>query len=201
MKERLVPEVVGYRANAAELKDMPYRRLHDMAIVYRFLIESGDDSIATMRINNRLMEYMGVSEEELYADALEYGPKIRPMEIMSLADMLKDLTNMSLDMSGGAPLFVATVESRVRGAGIIVYEDFCKAAADVCGGSFYLLPSSIHEVILVPDTGEWDAEVLLSMVSEINATLVAENERLTDNVYHYPAQNTPCNRFEAVVSF
>ena len=56
------------------------------------------------------------------------------------------------------------------------------------GGDFFLLPSSIHEVILVPDNGKMDYRELEKMVHEVNETQVRPTERLSDNVYHYDSK-------------
>ena len=71
------------------------------------------------------------------------------------------------------------------GAGVICYPDFMENAAKQLGGNFYVLPSSIHEVLLLPETGAFHSPELLQMVTEVNAGVVSPEERLADNVYHY----------------
>ena len=61
-------------------------------------------------------------------------------------------------------------------------------AAERAGGDFYILPSSIHEVLIVPDNGEMGLKDLEAMVKEVNATQVAPADKLTDSVYHYDSQ-------------
>lgn len=61
-------------------------------------------------------------------------------------------------------------------------------AAEKLGGDFYILPSSIHEILLVPDNGDKTADDLRDMVREVNATQVSPEEKLTDNVYHYDSK-------------
>jgi hypothetical protein len=62
-------------------------------------------------------------------------------------------------------------------------------AAEKLGGSFYILPSSIHEILLVKDNGQFDRASLEKMVREVNATQVAPEDKLTDSVYHYDSKN------------
>lgn len=83
------------------------------------------------------------------------------------------------------PFFVAQGSQQSYGAGVICYPDFMENAAKQIGGNFYVLPSSVHEVLLLPETGTIRSQELLQMVTEINATVVSPEERLTDNVYHY----------------
>ena len=71
---------------------------------------------------------------------------------------------------------------------MIAYPNFFEDAAEKLGGDFYVLPSSIHEVLLVRDNGEMTAKDLEAIVREVNATQVAPEEQLTDHVYHYDSK-------------
>lgn len=64
-----------------------------------------------------------------------------------------------------------------------------KASERVGGQSFFILPSSIHELLIIPDNGNFDLKSLEHMVKEVNATTVDPADQLTDNVYHYDAQD------------
>ena len=75
------------------------------------------------------------------------------------------------------------------GAGVLAYQNFMDQAAEKLGGDFFVLPSSIHEILLIPDNGEMVVEELKSMVHEVNLTQVKPEERLTDSVYHYDSKN------------
>ena len=85
-------------------------------------------------------------------------------------------------------IYVATVPDKVHGAGVLAYQDLMEQAAERAGGDFYILPSSLHEVLIVPDNGEMGLKDLEAMVKEVNATQVAPADKLTDSVYHYDSQ-------------
>ena len=85
-------------------------------------------------------------------------------------------------------LFVATVPDKTHGAGVLAYQNFMDQAAERVGGDFFILPSSIHEVLIVPDNGRMDLKELEAMVRDVNATQVAPADKLTDNVYHYDSK-------------
>ena len=76
----------------------------------------------------------------------------------------------------------------MNGAGIIGYPGFMEMASEKLGGDFFLLPSSVHEVLLIPDDGKTDYRNLESMVREVNATQVELKDQLSDNVYHYDSK-------------
>lgn len=46
-------------------------------------------------------------------------------------------------------MYVASVPDKISGAGVIAYQHFMNQAAERLGGNFFVLPSSIHEIILV----------------------------------------------------
>jgi len=73
-------------------------------------------------------------------------------------------------------MFVATVPGKDSGAGILAYQDFMDKAAARVGGDFFILPSSIHEILLVKDTGDRMADELRNMVKHINKTELRPGE-------------------------
>ena len=86
-------------------------------------------------------------------------------------------------------MFVASVPDKIRGAGVIAYPNFMEDAAEKMGGDFFVIPSSIHEVLLVRDNGEMTSKDLENMVKEVNATQVEPEDQLTDHVYHYDSKD------------
>lgn len=198
MKDRLVMEVVSTEANKEMLANIPHKEMEDMSIVYRFEMESDENGRATILATNQILETMGVTAEQLHADAVENAPRIKPMEIKGMSEVLSEMMGMSpeeMAMMGMSPdpadekIFVATVPDKVHGAGVLAYQDFMDQAAERAGGDFYILPSSIHEILIVPDTGEMSLKDLENMVHDVNATQVAPEDKLTDSVYHYDAKN------------
>ena len=83
----------------------------------------------------------------------------------------------------GDPMIILTNDKKYNGAGVILCDAVLKAVYRKIG-EFYILPSSIHEVILVPANAV-DPTALAAMVKTINATQVAEEEQLSDDVYVY----------------
>ena len=113
-----------------------------------------------------------MSKADIYKAAIMNTPRLMPMAI-------EQLTNY---------MYVVTNRYRNLGAAVMLYPDVWKKAVEKIGGSFYILPSSIHEVILIPENygiGKIQLEV---MVEEINNTEVDEEEILSDSVYYYNAK-------------
>lgn len=197
MKDKLVMEVVSIEANAELLENVPHKEMEDMAVVYRFVLDSNDDGRATILATNQLIETMGVTPEQIHADAMENAPELKPAVIKGMSEVMAEMMGMSpedLAMMGmptdpaDEQMYVATTPDQIHGAGIIAYQDFMDKAAERVGGDFFILPSSVHEVLIIPDNGQMDLEQLQDMVREVNATQVAPEEKLTDNVYHYDSK-------------
>lgn len=195
MKEKLSVEVISADANADLLANVPHDRMEDLAVVYRFVMESSEDGRASILVTNNLMDRMGVSHEQLRSDALENSPEIRPVVIMGMNEVMKEMMGPEVYEMFGIPddaeetMYVATVPDKNSGAGVIAYQDFMDQAAERVGGDFFVLPSSINEILLVPDNGDMTADALRDMVKDVNAKEVSPEERLSDNVYHYDSKD------------
>ncbi|MBO4678226.1 MAG: hypothetical protein J5626_01005 [Lachnospiraceae bacterium] len=198
MKERLSMEVVATARNAEMLEKIPHKEIEDMSVVFRFVVDNSNDGVSSILITNDMLNSYGVSVDRLYNDAKTYAPELKPSEIKGMADVLAemmgiDVSELDREFIGGADsidtaMYVATTHDKTHGAGIIAYPGFMEMAAEKVGGDFFLLPSSIHEVILVPDNGRMDYRELEKMVREVNETQVSPKEQLSDNVYYYDAK-------------
>ncbi len=210
MKEHLSMQVVATERNADMLATIPHKEIEDMSVVCRFIVSTDQEGIGSILVTNQILQSMKVLEEQLFADAMKYAPDLRPTEIKGMADVLAEM--MGIDVSeldnqfGGAmgqpeiPMYVATTQDKTNGAGIIAYPGFMEMAAEKVGGDFFLLPSSVHEVILIPDKGNADYRELENMVKEVNATQVEPKDQLSDHVYHYDAKEKVfelANKFDA----
>ena len=195
MKDKLAMEVVAADRNADLLAKVPHQEMEDMAVVYRFVMESDENGRASILVSNDLLDKMGVTPEQLHADALENAPELRPAVIKGMSEVMMDMMGEDEHEMFGIDefpqdemMYVATVPDKISGAGVIAYQEFMDQAAEKLGGDFYILPSSIHEVLLVKDDGAVNFNDLKSMVEDVNATQVAPEEKLTDSVYHYDSK-------------
>lgn len=190
-KENMIMQVIPIKGNEERLAEMPHKEMEDMAVVCRVMID-GDYHGGQMSylITNPVMQEFGVTKDELFADAAINMSERAPYSITPLFNVLAEMDPFYMDNPMPEPdntLFVATNPAKMFGAGVIAQPGFMEDARAALRGSFFVLPSSIHEVLLLKDDGSTDYHDLLRMVTEINATQVAPYDRLTDNVYHYDA--------------
>ncbi len=143
----------------------------------------------TVKITNTILENAGIRVDELYQQALlnsrdDY--QIRSMAAMLMEMMGLDAEDMPLQENATPQLYVVTNKDKLFGAAAILSEDLLSNIRNKFDSDFYILPSSVHEMIITPKTEAGPAaDELLAMVSEINATQVEPEDRLTDNVYQY----------------
>ena len=196
MKSSLAMEVVSKDRNADLLETVPHKDMEDMAVVYRFVLGDTAAGTGTILVTNQMLDNYGITAEQLHADAMQNAPEIRPMEIKGMGEILaqqmgvEDLEMLGLNIPPEQEqMYVASVEGNVHGAGVLAYEDFMDKASERVGGDFFILPSSVHEVLIIPDNGNFDLKSLENMVKEVNATTVDPVDKLTDSVYHYDSKN------------
>ena len=187
MKQHLTIQVVGADSNAEKLATIPHHMMEDMAVVYRFNFGNVSGGNASIVVTNQMMELYGITHEQLHQDALEAAQMNEPISIKNMDEIMYELTSGfigSLD-NPQCPMWVATNESRFNGASVMAYPDFMDQVSEKLEGDFYILPSSTHEVIMIPDSFGMKAHELKAMVTDVNASEVRPEEKLTDNVYHF----------------
>ena len=102
----------------------------------------------------------------------------------------REMLQESIRESGQMPsFFVVTNQQRIDGAGALFYPEVMDNLGELLGQDYFILPSSIHEMLVLPDNGEVSADELRMMVTEVNATQVAPAERLTNDVYHFDTKD------------
>lgn len=181
MRGRLGIKLIGTQRNLELLREIPHIDYEDMSAVFFYLLEDPAFGNGIIMIRNTDMERWEKTPGELRSQALQNCSVLLPPVFRSLADVLE---MFSPSASGEGDLYLLTNESALYGAAVLLYPGVLEQVSKQLGGSYFVLPSSVHEVILLPDHGE-DPEELLEIVTEINHTQVAEEEILTDAVYKY----------------
>ena len=194
VKDSLFIRVNDVQENAEALKNLPHQETDGLAVSYHVAVGGPHGMEASVPVNYSLMKHYGISQEQLHEDALKSSVVINPPVFMSMREMMSRMTGIDAEDLGpavpGPDLMVLSNEQSLFGAGSLFYPDMLDSVRDRMGGmDYFVLPSSVHEVILVVDDGTMEREALESMVQEINETTVAEEDRLSDHVYHYDGKD------------
>ena len=184
---RLIP------GNSPVLTETPHRMIEDMALVVNIHLEnfSDENGRSCVVVTKPLMDMYGINEAQLFADAEKNSLAEEPLVFTPLCDMIRSLIESNEVPSpeeAGIVTYIATNKSGFHGASVLAYPEFAEKAAETIGGSFYMLPSSVHEFILIKDDGKPNAKDLNKMVRNVNETVLEPRDLLSNQCYHYDAK-------------
>ena len=168
IQDRIVYKLIQKQANEQLLEDLPYEEFLDLAMVYYVLLDKTEFGTATLLIRNEHIKGWNIRKEDVIQAAGRNTPQLLPIELEKVTEYM----------------YIATNRTHSLGAGVMLYDEWKKTVAEI-RENFFVIPSSIHELILIPESFGMDRQQLGAMVKEINATEVAREEVLSDTVYYY----------------
>lgn len=181
IKKNFRVKLMPIKGNEEKLANRPHRKFEDIAMVYQIMVDMDEKNYASIQITNVLLDIWGLTEKELFEDAILESYRNSSAYILPIGQMIgidpkEDKLNTFVASSG-----------EINGAWIMFCPGMMKVYAKQLGANgYYILPSSIHEMLLMPaEYGDYDAGDLQRMVAEINATEVSPEDRLTDSIYYY----------------
>jgi len=190
VKERICYRLIRKAGNESLLSEIPHVEFLDLCICFFYAFQNkglGDGSIL---IYNTHMKMWNTNVQMLFELARTNTPRLFPWECTDMEAMLTEMTDEGdeVDLEGllhDIPMKVLSNNKRIHGAICLLYPNLAEQLALREGGSYYILPSSVHEVILLKDTGREEPDNLKSMIEDVNANLVAPEEVLSDSLYYY----------------
>jgi hypothetical protein len=194
ISDRIVYKLINTKCNELLLKEVPHMDYLDLSLVFYCLIDNGPFENASMTINFNHLNLWGIEVDELLKVALVNTPKLLPYKIASMEEVIKeiigdsenrDFFDIPEDDDKRISMFVLTNEAKINGAACILYKKVIKDFAKEIDRDIYIIPSSIHEVILVPQEKSVSIEELNNMVVQVNEDEVAKHEILSDHIYQY----------------
>ncbi len=188
VKEKIICCLVSRDKNKQLLTDVPHVDVLNLSVIFRILVEENECGRATILVHNQQFMQWGVDMSALYQVAKNNTLRLFGVELKRIDEALSEMleSDVSLENIGmEVPMYVLTNRCKWNGASNLLYGDILKEFSDKIESSFYILPSSIHELILLPSTGNINREEIEEMVKEINMVQVAPDEVLSDSVYYY----------------
>lgn len=180
IRKNLFFRLVNLDQNQEQLEQCPYEQVNDLAVTYRWSAYRNSGGMASALIRKRDLELWGVSEEQMKADAQENTRKMFPPSIKKIESIIP----VQIE-EGDIPIFVLSNGDYMNGASAMLYDEVLKEFAERMKSNLYILPSSIHEVILLLEDDAGNPEELSKMVKDTNRTVVDKEEVLSDHVYYY----------------
>lgn len=201
LKDSLTVKVVNTENNKDYLADKPTEQIEDMSVVFAAVVKETDEGRMTLPITNEIMESMGVDQQQLKETALanisDQDYSFKSMRDVLVGMMFPDgipendpMVDLMLPPEdAGTQMYVLSNTQNVNGASEILNQKAMDEIAEKLGGDFIVLPSSVHETIILPIDQGMDSNELEGMVQQINAGVVSDEDKLSDHVFQYDSES------------
>ena len=192
VQPRIIHKVINTEKNQELLKDVPHIDFLDLSIIFQIMLPN-DDYFGTIMIRNEHCKIWEIGIDELVFAARRNTPKLLPNVCRNLEFLIEDnKEEIDSDFMRGESVTGVLILSNDRftnGASVILDKNFLRECSDRMNSSYYILPSSIHEVLAIPDDGLINTADLKDMVKTVNDTEVNEEEILSYSVYYFDMVN------------
>ena len=195
-------KLVNATCNSDLLAEVPHRIVFEnLALIYYVTVEQRIIGRGTVTIRNEIMKNWHTNEQELFDLAMFNTPRLDRGCVRSISTVLMEMMEERLDRDNSSelfdlavgaddvPMYVCSNESKVFGAAVVLYDGLLRDFGKKLGTSYYILPSSVHEMLFIPAREDMDVSELSKMVREVNATAVATQDYLSDAVYFYSLED------------
>ena len=192
VKDNVYPILLSTEENQGMIKDLVSKPVLDLSVVYSIRIELHGKGSLGIKINRKLLESYGISNEELHKQAMKNLEKdgyefLDATALIKEAYQLKETEDeQEVGYDPDPEMYILTNRTRIYGAAGILHKKLIREFAK--GRDLIILPSSMHETIFVPVDNKFDQKIFDIMVSTVNKTEVDAEERLADHSYYYDAE-------------
>lgn len=187
--------LINTEQNQSLLNSVPHRSFHDLSITYRIMVKFDKNGLQAIPITKGLATELKMTEEQLFKCAENNTRRLFPPTVKTINDamrkvflsmgMTEDFINKVLDRMSPEPnMWIISNTACINGASSILYENELHELAEKMESDLYILPSSIHEVVVI-SAEMGNPEDLAQMVAKINVSEVPLEDRLSNQVYHY----------------
>lgn len=188
VKDRLYVELINKHTNKELLQNIPHDLfLDDFAVTVRYLVETSEDGNASFLVHNNYLNMWHTDQETLLSLALENTRKLLGLDLRPMKDFIQELMPDVVPLMNDSyhvPMWVMTNKLKLSGASTALFDDVLKDFSNT-HGSFYVIFSSVHEVLLLLTPDNSNISNITEINQEINATQVQENEILGTKAYYY----------------
>jgi len=188
VKDNMCFRLMDYEKNETWLADKVYERFGDFAKVAFISFSDSQGNSACTVLKKDSLGAIGITENEALEMA-QNGLNKQEVVLASLNQMMQEMMGMDSPAieDDERTIFVLTNEDRTLGSALITRDGVLQDISEKIGGSYYVLPSSIHELLIAPMNGAFSREELSNMVREVNASEVSAEDFLSDKVQVFSA--------------
>lgn len=184
VKDRIFHKIINYDQNRNLLADVPHLMWRDLAIVFYYSMEEEKLGRASILVHNNHMDMWNQTADTLYQTAQHNMRRSMPELLVPMQELINEMTGVRLEEKD-VRMYVLTNKEKMYGASAMLYSDEIGKLADRLDLDLLILPSSVHEVLLLPDDREQKYDFYRQMVEEVNTTQVEPEEILSYKLYRY----------------
>lgn len=186
VRDTVVCRLINREKNRKLLEDTPYLSFLDLAIVCYVLIDLNPQGTAVMLVKEEHLKLWNVTAEQLFESAQANSERLFPAEFAGMKDVIADMIQLDIsELEKEDGMYVLSNRQRSYGAVCMTYDGVMERIATELRENFFVIPSSVHEVIVIPESMAPEKFEIEEIVAEINETQVEEEEVLSDRVYYY----------------
>lgn len=188
MRAHVCYKLINYQMNRPLLSKIPHLPYLDLAVVFYCKVTTPNLQSGSFLIHNSNLTAWDISIEDLIHDASLNTCRKLPFCFKEMDALIRELSNDDSLLPSefpSNPMYILTNQETYFGAASLLYPHVLSHIGTLLGSNFFVLPSSVHECILVPDSGIYSKSELEEMVLEVNSTQVAKEEVLSNHVYYY----------------
>lgn len=196
IRHQIIFRLVNYERNEELLSSCPYLPFCDLAITFRWLVHSDSSGIASALITNKEMDLWNITLEELYQTARINTGNLFPATIEPIQQLLTKYLDTDSEIQelldctpNDFQLYMLSNEVRINGSTCMIYDGILADFTKKLKKDLYILPSSIHEVLLMPVEEGINEQSLLNLVRDANRSVVSLPDILSDSIYRYDARH------------
>ena len=183
-KERIIMKLINQERNQDLLKKIPYIPFLDLAIVFVCAACDFNREYATILIYNEHMLHWGIDVNTLYQVAQKNTPYLLPFHFEDLENYLTKHTDWP-SCNDHLPMYLLTNRLKIHGACVMIYEGMLEWIAKELNSSFVIIPSSVHETLIIPVSSKKELSSFTRMLIDVNTTQLSKEEILSDQAYYY----------------
>lgn len=196
VRPKLRGKLINTEMNRDFLETVPHREFLDLSLVY--LVSVPKEMFGchgTVQVLNKHMKIWGVTEPELYEVFMGNIESSDDAVLKNIDDILAELIEAEIDfdmetLKESPKLYAARTNRWLDGAVEMLNGRFLKKSSDYFGEDFFILPSSIHQLLFLPvSETDMDYDALADIVKEMNDTEIMEDEVLSNHVYYYSSKS------------
>lgn len=196
IKDKIKLRLVNKNNNSKLLENLVWMPFLDLAIIAYVELSSNDEGVSSIRVTRDLLKTWGFTSIGDIMTNAKKNTFSTPYDFKNIIYIMAELTGMPVEQLlemeknlNKPSMYVLTNKNNFNGSVEIINYNTIQNISDKLNSDLLVIPSSIHEVIVMPYDKEFEKNQITQMVREVNGAEVPPEEVLSDHVYIFSRQN------------